>query len=124
MKNLKLRPMTKLLVCAATMLMATHILCAQDTSETVSKRILFDTTVAHQKRDTSAKPAADTTAKKDTTAPKKSDDIKLILHKLAATRILTTDGLSLRFSNFSWLIMGCSKKIISDIKAMRILFLC
>ncbi|HLK29867.1 MAG TPA: OmpA family protein [Puia sp.] len=79
--------MTKLLVCAATMLMATHILCAQDTSETVSKRILFDTTVAHQKRDTSAKPAADTTAKKDTTAPKKSDDIKLVVDKTDPSQV-------------------------------------
>jgi outer membrane protein OmpA-like peptidoglycan-associated protein len=77
--------MTKLLVCVATMLMASHILCAQDTSEIASGRILFDTAAAHKKTDTSAKPkpATDTTATKhDTTSTKKSsDNIKLVVDK-------------------------------------------
>ena len=85
MKNLKLRPMTKLLVCVATLLMASHILCAQDTITRLivpKTRMLYDTT--KKPLDSATKPAVNPiadSAKHDAASTKKSSDIKLTVDK-------------------------------------------
>lgn len=76
MKSKKLRPMTKLTVCLATFILASHTLFAQDTAKVVSDRIIYDTT----------QKAADTVKHDADTAKKKSDDIKLIVDKSEPTK--------------------------------------
>jgi outer membrane protein OmpA-like peptidoglycan-associated protein len=101
MKNSKLRPMTKLLVYAASLLLTSHVLTAQDTSRAVRNqqpqhdtsshpfdttgRTITDTTKA-------AKPANATMASQhDTTAPKQKDDIKLIVDKSTPPQVSTNE---------------------------------
>jgi outer membrane protein OmpA-like peptidoglycan-associated protein len=81
MKNLKLRPMTKLMVCLAAIVMASHALYAQDTAKIISDRIVYDT----------AQKSSDT-AKHDASADKKKqDDIKLVVDKTEPSKVGSND---------------------------------
>jgi len=100
MKSKKFRPMTKLMVCLATILMASHSLFAQDTSKVVSDRIVYDT----------SQKAADTTVKHDAgTANKKSDDIKLIVDKTGPPKVGSNEDWDTR-----WFISPLFKFQVQD----------
>lgn len=77
MKSKNLRPMTKLMVCLASILMASHALFAQDTAKIVSDRIVYDT----------SQKASDTLKRDADTSKKRPDDIKLVVDKTEPAKV-------------------------------------
>jgi len=74
--------MTKLMVCLATIVLASHNLYAQeDTTKVVSDRIVYDT----------AQKASDTAKQNADAAKKKPDDIKLVVDKTEPTQVGSND---------------------------------
>src|ERR1017187_3728089 len=108
MKSKKLRPMTKLMVCLASILMASHTLFAQDTTTIVSDRIVYDT--SQKKASDTLKHDADTAKKKDAdTARKKADDIKLVVDKTEPSKVGSNEDWDTR-----WFISPLFKFQVQD----------
>jgi len=100
MKSKKLRPMTKLMVCLATIILASQTLFAQDTAKVVSDRILYDTT----------QKASDTVNHNTDTAKKKSDDIKIVVDKTEPTKVGSNEDWDTRWFKFQVQDFGLLEK--------------
>src|ERR1035438_10539817 len=115
MKCKKLRPLARLMVCLAGILMPSHALFAQDTAKIVSDRIVYDTS---QKSSDTLKRDADTVKKEDAdsamikdadTAKKKPDDIKLVVDKTEPAKVGSSSDLDTR-----WFISPLFKFQVQD----------
>jgi outer membrane protein OmpA-like peptidoglycan-associated protein len=108
MKSKKLRPMTKLMVCLASILMASHALFAQDTTTIASDRIVYDT--SQKKASDTLSHGADTAKKIDAdTARKKADDSKLVVDKTEPTKVGSNEDWDTR-----WFISPLFKFQVQD----------